>query len=81
MEYKITGNKKYYKVIYSEKEYSEFEFYTDTNKTKVISYFVDGENIMVTLNAAKLQAERRSNETLLSFIQANEPAANPAKIK
>jgi hypothetical protein len=35
----------------------------------------------VTLNSVKLQAERRTNETLLNFIQANEPAANPAKIK
>lgn len=81
VEYKITGNKRYYKVVYSDKEYSEFEFSSDINKVNVLSYFIDGENILVTLNAIKQLASRRTNETLLSFVQANEPAANPAKIK
>lgn len=61
VEYKITGNKRYYKVVYSDKEYSEFEFSSDINKVNVLSYFIDGENILVTLNAIKQLASRRTN--------------------
>ena len=81
IEYKNIGNKKYYKIIYSAQEYSEFEYFNDTNKVNVLSYTVDGENIILALATIKPLAEKRSNETLLNFIQANEPAANPAKIK
>lgn len=47
----------------------------------MISYTVDGENILVTLSAAQTAASQRSPDVLLGFLLTNKLVSNLAKIQ
>lgn len=79
--YKLSGNRRMYKVIYSPSEFSEFEYQTDTNKAVLKSYYIDGENILDTLSTKSGASERRSPDLLLAFIQSQFNNTSMAQIQ
>lgn len=68
-------------MIYSPLEFAEFEYQNDTNKVYLLSYYIDGENILDTLSSKRSIAEKRSPDVLLNFIKSQDANASLAQIQ
>lgn len=58
--FKSSGNRKYYKIIYSDIESFEFEYFFILNQINLVAYNVEGENILLKLGPLKILSIKRS---------------------
>lgn len=59
----------------------EFDYIPETNKVTLLSYNIDGENIIDTLSSAKAQAGKRTSEVLFNFLVSRSPVVARGKIQ
>lgn len=79
VHFKLNGNVRNYKVIYSDKEYAEIVVNTN-GTTSLGGYVIDNKDIRESLEGVGQTGVKRTAEVLMAFLESKQPLAKGSKV-